>query len=123
MANGGADLDEDTRVAAETVARMRTIGCAFSFSWLPGAAQSTFSLAEDEVEMGMGILGEPGIWRDKIKSADEITDEVIDRLLKETPEDADGRVTVLINSLGATSLEELYFVYHRAKQRLESDGR
>lgn len=121
MADTGADLDEVTRVAAETVARMRTIGCAFSSTQLPGAAQSTFTLAEDEVEMGMGIHGEPGIWRDKMKSADELTDEMLDRLLKEIPTNADGRVSVLVNSLGATSLEELYIVYRRVKQRLEAE--
>lgn len=123
MADAGADLEEVTRVAAKTVSRMRTIGCAFSPTQLPGADRPTFTLADDEIEMGMGIHGEPGIWRDKLKPADVIADEMLERLLDEIPEGADDRVAVLVNSLGATSLEELFIVYRRVSQRLKAAGR
>lgn len=122
LADSGADLDEVTRIAAHAVARTRTIGCALSSCQLPGVDQPTFTLGDDEIEMGMGIHGEPGIWRDKLKSVDEIADEMLERLLVEAPEDADGRVSVLVNSLGATSLEELYILYRRVKQKLEAEN-
>jgi dihydroxyacetone kinase-like protein len=118
MANSGADLDEVARVAAETGARTRTIGIALSPTQLPGAAAPTFTLADDEIEMGMGIHGEPGIWRDKAKAADLLADEMLDRVLAEVPASADGRVSVLVNSLGATSLEELFILYRRLAKQL-----
>ena len=62
----------------------------------------------------MGIHGEPGVWRDKIKPADAIADEMIDRLLGDMPLTAGDRVSVLVNSLGATPPEELYIIYRRA---------
>lgn len=122
LADTGADLDAVTRVAEETGKRTRTIGCALSSTQLPGAAQPTFTLADDEIEMGMGIHGEPGLWRDKLRPADAIADEMLERLMAEIPADADGRVTVLVNSLGATSHEELFIVYRRIAARLAAMG-
>lgn len=122
MAETGADLGAVTETAREAVDRVRTIGCALSSCRLPGVTQSTFSIGSDEVEMGMGIHGEPGIWRDKMKPADAITDEMIGRLLAERVDRATGRVSILVNSLGATPLEELYIVYRRAKEGLEHSG-
>lgn len=118
----GADLDEVTRIAQETVDRTRTIGCAMTACQLPGAKQPAFVLAEDEIEMGMGIHGEPGIWRDKLRPADEIADDMLTRLLAEVPSKADGRVSVLVNSLGSTSLEELYIVYRSVSRILREAG-
>jgi dihydroxyacetone kinase-like protein len=122
MAESGADLDEVTRIATETGSRTRTIGVAFSPTQLPGAAAPTFILADDEIEMGMGIHGEPGIWRDKAKSADELAEEMLDRVLAEVPAGADGRVSVLVNSLGATSLEELFILYRCVARGLAERG-
>lgn len=122
VAETGADLDEVTRIAVETGTRTRTIGVAFSPTQLPGAAASTFTLADDEIEMGMGIHGEPGIRREKSRPADEIADEMLERLLGEVPAGADGRVSLLVNSLGATSLEELFILYRRVASRLTEGG-
>jgi dihydroxyacetone kinase-like protein len=122
MADSGADLGEVTRVAAETGARTRTIGVAFSPTQLPGAAAPTFALDDGEIEMGMGIHGEPGIWRDTAKSADALGDEMLERVLAEEPADADGRVSVLVNSLGSTSLEELFILYRRIAAQLVARG-
>jgi dihydroxyacetone kinase-like protein len=70
----------------------------------------------------MGIHGEPGIWRDKLRSADDVSDELLERLLDETPGKASDRVAVLLNSLGATPLEELYILYQRITNRAGKFG-
>lgn len=121
-AGAGADLDEVARIAEKAVSQTRTIGCALSPCQLPGAAAPTFTIAADEIEMGMGIHGEPGIWRDKLRPADDIADEMLDRLLKDTVAIETGRVSVLVNTLGATPLEELFIVYRRVKTTLEASG-
>ncbi|WP_445503434.1 dihydroxyacetone kinase subunit DhaK [Microvirga sp. G4-2] len=117
-AQEGADLDEVTRVARKAVDATRTIGVALAPCQVPTASKPTFALAKDEIEMGMGIHGEPGIWRDKLKPADAIVDEMIERLLADQPALATDRVSILVNSLGATPLEELFILYRRAAQRL-----
>jgi dihydroxyacetone kinase-like protein len=120
-AEQGASLQDVTAAAAKAVARTRTVGVALAPCQVPGAAQPTFTIADDEMEMGMGIHGEPGIWRDKLKPADAIADEMIDRLLADKPDDAGSRVALLVNSLGATPLEELFILYRRIAQRLEQE--
>jgi len=119
-ADEGADLDEVTRVARKAVEATRTIGVALAPCQVPTADKPTFSLGADEIEMGMGIHGEPGIWRDKLKSADVIVDEMLDRLLADQPITT-GRASILINGLGATPLEELFILYRRASERLRSE--
>jgi dihydroxyacetone kinase-like protein len=121
-AEAGADLDEVTRLAQLSVDRSRTIGLAMSSCQLPGAAAPTFELADGEVEMGMGIHGEPGFSRSTLRSADEVADEMLAALLAEKPADADGRVAVMLNSLGSTSLEELYILYRRVSAQLSRQG-
>jgi dihydroxyacetone kinase-like protein len=81
----GANLHETTCVAQKTVDSVRTIGCALGSCQIPGAAAPTFTLAANEIEMGMGIHGEPGIWRHTLKPADAIASEMVDRLLAELP--------------------------------------
>lgn len=117
-AAAGAELADVVRVAEKAVARCRTIGCALSPCQVPGADRPTFTIGDDEIEMGMGIHGEPGIWRDRLKPADAIADEMVTRLLAEAPTDATGRVSVLVNSLGATALEELFVLYRRIRTKL-----
>ena len=72
--------------------------------------------------MGMGIHGEPGIWRNKLKPADEITDEMIDRIFADLAPSRGDRWSVLVNSLGATPPEELYIMYRRVAHRLGDRG-
>ena len=85
-------------------------------------ALPTFTLGEDEMEMGMGIHGEPGIWRDALKPADAITDEMLDRVLEDSGAGRGERVSVLVNSLGSTPLMELYIMNRRIRQRLDDIG-
>jgi dihydroxyacetone kinase-like protein len=120
-AESGADLAAVTDAAARMVAATRSIGVALAPCRVPTASNPTFTLGADEIEMGMGIHGEPGIWRDKLKPADAVADEMLDRLLAERPAGHEGRIAVLLNSLGATPLEELFILYRRIAARLSSD--
>jgi dihydroxyacetone kinase-like protein len=117
-----ADLEEVTRVAQKTADACRSIGMALTPCTVPQAGKPTFQIDEADMEMGMGIHGEPGIWRDKLKPADAITDEMVDRLLADRAAGAGDRLSVLVNSLGATPPEELYIIYRRVKARLEDQG-
>ncbi|WP_431857110.1 dihydroxyacetone kinase subunit DhaK [Azospirillum sp.] len=121
-ADEGASLAEVTAAAAKAVERTRTIGCALSPCQIPGAAEPSFSIAQGEMEMGIGIHGEPGIWRDTLKPADAVADEMVERLLAERPEGSGNRVSVLVNGLGATPLEELFILYRRIAERLDKAG-
>lgn len=122
LAVTGADLDAVTAIAQKTVDRTRTIGVALSPCQVPGSDKPSFTLGENEIEMGMGIHGEPGIWRDTLREADTIADEMVERLLADKPEAAGKRVSILVNSLGATPLEELFILYRRARAKLEGAG-
>ena len=73
-----------------------------------GRRRSTFTIGEMEMEIGMGIHGEPGVRRGPLRTADEITGEMLKMLLADMPLKSGDRVSVLVNSLGATPLEELY---------------
>nr|WP_203565984.1 dihydroxyacetone kinase subunit DhaK [Aurantimonas aggregata] len=117
-----ADLDEVTRIAQKAADACRSIGMALSPCIVPQAGKANFEIGDGEMEMGMGIHGEPGIWRDSLKPADAITDEMIDRLLADRPLARGDRVSVLVNSLGATPLEELYIMYRRVRQRFDEAG-
>jgi dihydroxyacetone kinase-like protein len=89
---------------------------------VPQAGKPTFQIGEDEMEMGMGIHGEPGVWRDKLKPADAIAEEMMDRLLADIEVVQGDRVSIMVNSLGATPPEELYILYRTVKVRLEGAG-
>jgi dihydroxyacetone kinase-like protein len=122
LAESGASLDEVARIAQKAVDATRTIGVALSPCRVPTASAQNFSIADDEIEMGMGIHGEPGIWRAKLKSADAIVNEMLERLLADRPIAAGSRVSVLVNGLGATPLEELFILYRRTHQILSERG-
>jgi dihydroxyacetone kinase-like protein len=121
-AEESADLSGVTAAAQKAADACRSIGMALSPCTVPQAGKPTFTLGEDEMEMGMGIHGEPGIWRAAIRPADIVTDEMVDRLLADMPLGRGERISLLVNSLGATPLEELYIVFRRAKQRLDQYG-
>lgn len=121
-AQSGVDLAEVTRAAQDAVDHTRSIGVALSPCLVPGAAAPNFSIGDDEMEMGMGIHGEPGIWRAKLRPADDVADEMVRRVLDDAPPGGAGRVSVLMNSLGATPLEELFILFRRIKARLATAG-
>ena len=117
-----ASLDEVTRTAQKAADACRSIGFALTPCIVPQAGKPTFELKDDEMEMGMGIHGEPGIWRAKLKPADPVADEMLDRLVADFGLGKGERVSVLVNSLGATPLEELYILYRRVGRRLAELG-
>ena len=121
-AEKGGDLDEVTRIAQKAADACRSIGMALTPCTIPLSGKPTFEIGDDEMEMGMGIHGEPGIWRDKLKSADEIADEMFDRILDDNKLGKGDSASVLVNSLGATPPEELYILYRRIKKRFDDAG-
>lgn len=121
-AEAGDDLATVTATAQKAADACRSIGMALTPCTIPESGKPTFSIAEDEMEMGMGIHGEPGIWRDKIKPADAIVDEMWERLQADRQLGSDDRVSILLNSLGATPHEELYIMYRRLAQHLNDAG-
>lgn len=121
-ADAGLDLAAVTAVAQKAADACRSVGAALSSCTVPQAGKPTFHIAEDEMEMGMGIHGEPGVWRDKLRPADAIAAEMMDRLLADMPLSPGDRVSVMVNSLGATPPEELYILYRVVKARLEAAG-
>jgi dihydroxyacetone kinase-like protein len=118
----GADLDEVLRVARKTGDRVRTMGVATSPVTVPEVGKPSFTLGEDEMEIGMGIHGEPGIRRGKLLPADEIVAEMLPPILADLPYARGDEVAVLLNGLGATPLEELYILYRKIHELLGAEG-
>jgi dihydroxyacetone kinase-like protein len=121
-AEAGLDLAGVTRVAQKTADACRSVGAALSPCTVPQAGKPTFEIGDDEMEMGMGIHGEPGVWRGKLRPADAIAEEMMDRLLADINIGSGDRVSVLVNSLGATPHEELYILYRIVQARLQAVG-
>ncbi len=119
---GGATLREVTATATKASAAVATTGVALGPCIVPEAGVPTFTIAEEEIEMGMGIHGEPGIWRGKLKSADAIAGEMLERILTDLDIARGERVSVLVNSLGATPHEELYILYRYVARELAAKG-
>lgn len=117
-AERGDDLEEVERIARKAVAATRTAGVGLSPTILPTAGVPTFELAEGEMEIGIGIHGEPGTHRGELESADQVTDRLLEAILAELDPASGSEVVVLVNGLGATPLEELYLLYRRTAQVL-----
>jgi len=118
----GADLAAVTAAAQRAADACRTVGFALTSCTVPQAGKPTFEIGDTEMEMGMGIHGEPGIWRGELRKADAIAEEMMDILLADKPVVTGGRVSVMVNSLGATPPEELYILYRVVRGRLEAAG-
>lgn len=121
-AERGDDLDTVSDIAQRTIDRTRTMGVGLSPTILPAAGEPTFTLDEGEMEIGIGIHGEPGHHRGPLETADQITDRFMEELVKELPLTQDEKVAVLVNGLGSTPLEELYLIYRHVHQTLTERG-
>ena len=121
-AEEGCDLDEVTRVAQGAADSVRSVGVALSACTVPQAGKPTFSIGEDEMEIGMGIHGEPGVRRGPLRPADAIAAEMLDLLAGDRSLAPGDRVCPMVNSLGATPPEELYIVYRQVHARLADAG-
>lgn len=115
-------LDEVERIARHANARTFTMGVALSSCSLPQTRRPSFDLPVGEMEIGMGIHGEPGVRRGPLRPADEVVDEIMDAILAEMGAARGDRVAVLVNSLGATPLMELYILHARVAARLAQAG-
>jgi dihydroxyacetone kinase len=121
LAEEGASLVQVKAAAEHALANTRSMGVALSPCILPQVGKPTFTLGEDEMEIGMGIHGEPGVARGKLESADAITEALVERIIGDI--DLKGsEISIMINSLGATPLEELYIMYSRALKLLNAAG-
>ncbi len=115
-----ADLEEVTRVAQKAADACHSIGMALTPCTVPQAGRPTFDIPDGQMEMGMGIHGEPGIYKSGIKPADAIVDEMMAKLAEDRA--LNGRLSIMVNSLGATPPEELYIMYRRAAAILKDAG-
>tara|TARA_B100000287_G_scaffold429404_1_gene482656 strand:- start:229 stop:1224 length:996 start_codon:yes stop_codon:yes gene_type:complete len=117
-AETSASLDEVFNTASEANNNIRTLGVALSPCILPEAGKPTFEISDDEIEIGMGIHGEPGIKREKLKPANDLVDDLYKRIIEDSRLKSNDNVAIMINSLGATPLEELYIVSKRVNENL-----
>lgn len=117
-AESGADLAEVQKVAEKVIANVRSMGMALSPCTVPAAGKPSFTLAEDEVEIGMGIHGEPGTHRETIRTADETAEHLLNKILADIEFAANDEVAVMVNGLGGTPLMELYVVNRKVNAML-----
>ena len=115
-------FDDVERLARWANERTYTMGVALSPCSLPQTRKPNFEIGADEMEIGMGIHGEPGVARGPMRSADEVTSELVGKILDEMKPARGDRVAVLVNSLGSTPLMELYIMMRKLKSMLDDAG-
>lgn len=120
MMNG--NLEEVLAAAKKAKDNTRTVGFALTPCIIPEIGKPNFNLGENEMAMGMGIHGEPGIWTGPIKTADEVIKESINTLLGDITVNEGEEVSLIINGLGATSQEELYILGESLYRQLNEKG-
>lgn len=113
-----ATLDEVKAVAIKANENTRTMGVALAPCTVPAAGKPNFSLGEDEMEIGLGIHGEPGVRRGKLESADAVAEALTLKILEDFPIKSGDEVAVLVNGLGATPYMELYILFRKVAQML-----
>ncbi|APF21683.1 dihydroxyacetone kinase subunit DhaK [Clostridium butyricum] len=121
-AESGSNLEEVKRVAEKTIENVRSMGMSLSSCIVPAAGKANFCLGEDEIEIGMGIHGEPGTHREKISTADEITEHLVNKILDDMTIKNGDDVAVLVNGLGSTPNMELYIVNKKINKMLKDKG-
>lgn len=109
-AEKGMELAEVKSAAENAIANVRSIGFAFTSCTVPAKGTPTFEIAEDEMEYGVGIHGEPGIKREKVIPADELAERMVTSLIEELNLKSGDEATLLVNGFGATPLQELYLL-------------
>ena len=121
-AERGDSLDEVAAIAERVNANTRSMGLALTPCIVPHAGEPSFQLAEDEIEIGIGIHGEPGRERIKLEPADQLVDRLLEPILEDLPFASGDRVLLFVNGMGGTPLVELYLAYRRAAEVLEERG-
>jgi dihydroxyacetone kinase len=121
-AEEGANLAQVAAAARHANDNTRTMGVALSSCIIPASGRPIFALDEDEMEIGMGVHGEPGVERGKLKTADEVGTNMVERILADLFFPPGGDVAVLVNGLGATPLGELFIVFRSVERLLRKAG-
>ena len=121
-ADGNASLEAVTAAAEEANLHTRSMGVALSSCIIPASGKPIFEISESDMEVGMGLHGEPGVQRAQLKSANEVAEELVRRILEDTPELDNSEAAILVNGLGNTPLAELYIVYRAAHALLLRHG-
>ena len=121
-AERGANLKELESLGNRVVSVTRTMGMALTGCTPPGKGTPIFTLADDEMEMGIGIHGEPGRKRVKIQPADKIVDELFEAVAGDLPYKSGDEVALMINGMGGTPISELYLIYGHAHEIAEKRG-
>ncbi|MCD4719698.1 MAG: dihydroxyacetone kinase subunit DhaK [Desulfobacula sp.] len=114
-----SDLDEIERIAIKTRDNIRSMGVAVSAGSIPESGEPTFVLGDDEIEIGMGIHGEPGVLRKKLLPADALVEEMMEKILSDLPFKRNDRVCLLVNNLGGTTLMEILIINRKVRQILK----
>ncbi|EFW91587.1 dihydroxyacetone kinase subunit DhaK [Haladaptatus paucihalophilus DX253] len=122
MADEGGDLDDVQRVAQKVIDNVATMGTALTSCITPEKGEPTFDLGEDEIELGIGIHGEPGVERVEMMSADEITERLTENVLDDLDPDEGAEVATIVNGMGGTPLSELYIVNRKLQSMLDDRG-
>jgi len=121
-ADRGDDLDNVTRIAAKANDWMATMGLAMTACTVPTVGKPSFELGEDEMELGIGVHGEPGVKRVPMMKADDIVDVLLEKVLDDLNLESGENVLLFINGLGATPLSEQYIMYNHAHDVLSAKG-
>ena len=121
-AEAGKSLEEVQAIGEKVIKNIRTMGMALTPCIVPAAGKPNFTLEEDEMEMGLGIHGEPGVRKEKIRTADEVVEELVGRVLEDQPLQAGDEVAVLVNGLGGTPLMELFIMNRKVNAILTAMG-
>jgi dihydroxyacetone kinase len=121
-AERGLPLAEVDRIAHKANAATRSMGVALSACEVPGSGRPTFELPDGEMEIGMGVHGEPGIKRGPLRPADEVARTLVEAIVADIGDRGDGDVALLVNGLGATAYLDQYIVYRGARRALEASG-
>jgi dihydroxyacetone kinase len=121
-AEQGLSLAEVERVAIKTNTATRSMGVALSACEVPGSGRPTFELPDGEMEIGMGVHGEPGIKRGPLQPADEVARTLVDAIVRDIPDRGRGEIALLVNGLGATAYLDQYILYRGARRALEASG-
>ena len=120
LAESGGSLQECKNLGDKINKNSGSMGVALSSCIVPAAGKPTFELGADEMEFGVGIHGEPGRRRDKIKSAQEITNELLNAIIEDLKPENKDEILLFVNGMGGTPLSELYLIYDNAKKTLDN---
>jgi len=118
----GGTLDEVEAITRRALANIRSMGVALSPCTVPAVGRPTFSIGETEMEIGMGIHGEPGVMRESLATADQIAERMTAAILADMPVESGEELAVMVNGLGATPPEELYILYRKVHELLLARG-